>query len=92
MRKTGIAKRYLKPSFVKEVPRNEAEDFSLAKSPALRAPSLQKRVSAQKITLLDSPDSIANYDDELFLRSPLIDFTFRIEEVAFVTKILSLIS
>lgn len=33
-----------------------------------------------------------NYDDELFLRSPLIDFTFRIEEVSFVTKILSLIS
>ena len=33
-----------------------------------------------------------NYDDELFLRSQSIDFVFRIEEVAFVTKILSLIT
>lgn len=33
-----------------------------------------------------------NYDDELFLRSPLIDFVFRIEEVSFLTKILSLIT
>lgn len=33
-----------------------------------------------------------NYDDELFLRSPLIDFVFRIEEVSYLTKILSLIT
>ena len=33
-----------------------------------------------------------NYDDELFLRSSLIDFTFRIEEVSYLTKILSLIT
>ena len=33
-----------------------------------------------------------NYDDELFLRSQSIDFVFRIEEVSFLTKILSLIS
>ncbi len=51
-----------------------------------------KRKNAEKITLLESVDSLLNYDDELFLRSPLIDFTFRIEEVSFVTKILSLIS
>lgn len=51
-----------------------------------------KRKSAEKITLLESSDALSNYDDELFLRSPLIDFTFRIEEVAYVTKILSLIS
>ena len=51
-----------------------------------------KRHGAEKITLLDSTDSLRNYDDELFLRSDLIDFTFRIEEVAFVTKILSVIS
>ena len=51
-----------------------------------------KRNNATKIILLDSLESIANYDDELFLRSPLIDFTFRIEEVAFTTKIFSLIS
>ncbi len=51
-----------------------------------------KRKNAEKITLLDSSDSLANYDDELFLRSLLIDFTFRIEEVSFLTKILSLIT
>lgn len=51
-----------------------------------------KRKNAEKITLLDSSDSLKNYDDELFLRSALIDFVFRIEEVAFLTKILSLIS
>jgi tRNA-2-methylthio-N6-dimethylallyladenosine synthase len=51
-----------------------------------------KRHGASKITLLDSVESLLNYDDELFLRSDLIDFTFRIEEVAFVTKILSLLS
>lgn len=50
-----------------------------------------KRHGAEKITLLDSSSSIENYDDELFLRSPLIDFTFRIEEVALTTKILSTI-
>ena len=51
-----------------------------------------KRNAATKITLLDSSDSLMNYDDELFLRSPLIDFTFRIEEVGYLTKILSLIT
>lgn len=51
-----------------------------------------KRKNAEKITLLDSTNSLANYDDELFLRSLLIDFTFRIEEVSFLTKILSLIT
>ena len=39
-----------------------------------------KRQSAKKIALLDSSDSLMNYDDELFLRSELIDFLFRIEE------------
>ncbi len=51
-----------------------------------------KRHGTEKIVLLESHDSLLNYDDELFLRSPLIDFTFRIEEVAYATKILSLIS
>ena len=51
-----------------------------------------KRKTAEKISLLSSPDSLMNYDDELFLRSQSIDFVFRIEEVSFLTKILSLIS
>ncbi len=32
-----------------------------------------------------------NNDDSLFVRSPSIDFTFRIEEVSYLTKLLSLI-
>lgn len=51
-----------------------------------------KRQSAKKIALLDSSDSLMNYDDELFLRSELIDFLFRIEEVSYITKILSRIT
>lgn len=51
-----------------------------------------KRKNAGKITLLEDANSLMNYDDELFLRSPLIDFTFRIEEVSYVTKILSMIT
>ena len=51
-----------------------------------------KRKNAEKITLLADANSLMNYDDELFLRSPLIDFTFRIEEVSYDTKILSMIT
>lgn len=51
-----------------------------------------KRRWTKDIALLDAQDSLMNYDDELFLRSPLIDFVFRIEEVSFLTKILSFIS
>ena len=51
-----------------------------------------KRKNAEKIALLDSSDALENYDDELFLRSQSIDFVFRIEEVSFLTKILSLIT
>lgn len=51
-----------------------------------------KRHGKKKITLLDSSDSLMNYDDELFLRSQSIDFVFRIEEVWYLTKILSLIT
>ena len=51
-----------------------------------------KRKNAEKIILLDSTDALENYDDELFLRSQSIDFLFRIEEVSYLTKILSLIT
>ena len=51
-----------------------------------------KRHGATKITLLDASEGISNYDDALFLRSPLIDFVFRIEEVSLLTKILSTIT
>ncbi len=50
------------------------------------------RKNTKKIILLESAELIRNYDDELFLRSPDLDFTFRIEEVSFLTKILSIIS
>jgi tRNA-2-methylthio-N6-dimethylallyladenosine synthase len=51
-----------------------------------------KRKNAEKISLLQDADALSNYDDELFLRSQSIDFVFRIEEVSFLTKILSLIT
>ena len=51
-----------------------------------------KRYNAEKISLLESSDSLMNYDDELFVRSQSIDFVFRIEEVSFLTKILSQIT
>ncbi len=92
VRKTGLAKRYLQELSV--IPTKE-ESARKEADPSYRQDdkkSEYKRKQAMKISLLESSESIANYDDELFLRSPLIDFTFRIEEVAFVTKILSLIS
>ncbi|GAB0175085.1 MAG: tRNA (N6-isopentenyl adenosine(37)-C2)-methylthiotransferase MiaB [Candidatus Altimarinota bacterium] len=50
-----------------------------------------KRHGTRRIELINDINSLLNYDDELFLRSQSIDFTFRIEEVTFLTKILSLI-
>ncbi len=80
VRKSGIAARYakLKIENWKLKIGEQEEKF--------------KRHQAGWITLLDSFDSLLNYDDELFLRSQSIDFVFRIEEVSFLTKILSLIS
>lgn len=56
---------------------------------------MEKQISRNnttKITFLPSADGLWNYDDELFIRSPDIDFVFRIEEVSMLTKILSIIS
>lgn len=80
VRKSGMAARYarLKVESWKLKAWEENEHF--------------RRHQAEKITLLNSSDSLQNYDDELFLRSLLIDFTIRIEEVPFLTKILSLIT
>lgn len=73
VRKSGLAKRYLK-----DESGNMSDEY--------------KRQNAEKIILLNSSDALINYDDELFLRSQSIDFVFRIEEVAYLTKILSLIT
>ena len=92
VRKSGMAKRYL-PVISTET--NEVEKSIQSEADPSQAQDDKqkyKRKNAEKIILLDSSDSLLNYDDELFLRSPLIDFTFRIEEVSLVTKILSLIS
>ncbi len=50
-----------------------------------------QRSQIQDISLLHSEDLLGNYDDALFLRSQEIDFTFRIEEVSYLTKLLTLI-
>jgi tRNA-2-methylthio-N6-dimethylallyladenosine synthase len=88
VRKSGLAKRYL-PHFV--IPRNE-ESFQGADPSWIQDDKITKeykRQNAEKISLLENSDSLLNYDDELFLRSQSIDFVFRIEEVSFLTKILS---
>jgi tRNA-2-methylthio-N6-dimethylallyladenosine synthase len=101
VRKSGMAKRYLpvistetnKVSGVEKSTEIANQISRLQAPPSARDDkTVYKRKNAEKITLLGSSDSLLNYDDELFLRSESIDFTFRIEEVSFVTKILSLIS
>lgn len=47
------------------------------------------RHNSHHITSLANLDSLENNDDPLFLRSDEIDFTFRIEEVSYLTKILT---
>ncbi len=92
VRKSWLAKRYL-PIFVIPTKEESAQQLSRSFVPQDdKKKSEYKRHQAEKITLLDSSDSLTNYDDELFLRSQSIDFVFRIEEVAFVTKILSIIT
>lgn len=51
-----------------------------------------ERTKTQGIELLESERGIFNFDDHLFVRMPKLDFTFRIEEVTYLTKILSHIS
>lgn len=100
VRKSGMAKRYLESVISNTVTEEEQSDWArkeqisrLQASPSARDDKKRyKRHNAEKITLLDSADSLENYDDELFLRSPLIDFTFRIEEVSLLTKLLSSIT
>ena len=101
VRKSGVAKRYLpvistetnKVSGVEKSTEIANQISRLQAPPSARDDkTVYKRKNAEKITLLGSSESLLNYDDELFLRSESIDFTFRIEEVSFVTKILSLIS
>lgn len=47
------------------------------------------RNKVREIELLTWVSGIFNFDDSLFVRNENIDFVFRIEEVSFVTKILS---
>jgi len=53
--------------------------------------SERKRKNEKSITFLESENSIFNSDDYLFFRSDRFDFVFRIEEVMYLTKILTLI-
>lgn len=45
--------------------------------------------TAKKIQLLENSKQILNYDDDLFRRTPLLDFTLRIEEIKFLPLILT---
>lgn len=48
-----------------------------------------KRKKAKVIEYIDSKEGIFNNDDKLFPRLPTLDFTFRIEEVKYITFILT---
>lgn len=45
--------------------------------------------TAKKIQLLENSKQILNYDDDLFRRTPLLDFTLRIEEIKFLPILLT---
>lgn len=51
----------------------------------------RKRVATKNIEILNKDDDIYNSDDKIFGRNDNIDFVFRIENVWYITKILSLI-
>ncbi|MDD2487037.1 MAG: MiaB/RimO family radical SAM methylthiotransferase [Candidatus Gracilibacteria bacterium] len=49
------------------------------------------REATKNIEFLDSNESVLNSDDKIFGRTDKIDFVFRIEEINFLTKLLSII-
>lgn len=51
----------------------------------------RKRVATKNIEILNKNEDIYNSDDKIFGRNENIDFVFRIENVWYITKILSLI-
>jgi tRNA-2-methylthio-N6-dimethylallyladenosine synthase len=57
-----------------------------------RYESDRKRAAPKAIERLSSAESVFNSDDRLFGRSDLVDFTFRIEETAYLTKILTVLT
>lgn len=50
-----------------------------------------ERETAKKIELLESAENLFNCDDRLFPRLERLDFTFRIEEMGYLTKLLSIV-
>ncbi len=52
----------------------------------------RKRKAAKNIELIDDESSLFNSDDKIFGVTDTIDFTLRIEEIHYLTKILSLIT
>lgn len=49
------------------------------------------REATKNIELLDNSGSMLNSDDKIFWRTNKIDFVFRIEEISYLTKLLSII-
>lgn len=49
----------------------------------------ERKSNGGKITLLPSSESVFNWDDDILLRSPDVDFVFRIEETGHLPKLLS---
>lgn len=53
--------------------------------------SEKDRVAVKNIERLENQDWIFNNDDKIFWRTNLVDFTLRIEEIVYITKILSVL-
>ncbi|HBY74723.1 TPA: hypothetical protein DEG21_02360 [Patescibacteria group bacterium] len=51
----------------------------------------RKRNASKNIEFLENKSSLFNSDDKIFGKTDKIDFVFRIEEVGYLTKILSIL-
>ncbi len=51
----------------------------------------RKRNAAKKIEILNSVNDIYNSDDKIFWMTEVIDFVFRIEEITYLAKLLSIL-
>ena len=52
----------------------------------------RKRKAAKKIELISDESSLFNSDDKIFGVNDVVDFVVRIEEIGYITKILSIIT
>jgi len=52
---------------------------------------IRKRNASKNIEFLEDKNSLFNSDDKIFGKTDKVDFVFRIEELGYITKILSIL-